>query len=135
MEKNLNSDTSPNNRIINILMIDDDEDILVLYNRAFALRGHVVTSAKDQKEAFEALSKQVFEVILMDVNMPGTDGISIFKAMRKAGYNTPVIVLSGVIDQDDYAVFHSMGVLQTFEKSANIVPMIKEIESMMGTTF
>jgi two-component system cell cycle sensor histidine kinase/response regulator CckA len=114
-----------------IIMIDDDENILELYNRAFNRKGHQTTSAGSLKDALEELSKHVFDVALVDMNIPGTDGISIIQAIRNAGYSIPVIILSGAIDCIDAQELESLGVIGTHEKSGNILPLIEEIESII----
>ncbi len=123
--------TNPNSKIAHILMIDDDENILTIYSRAFLQRGHILTGASNLKAALELLAKQPFVVILVDMNIPGTDGISIITEIRKAGYSTPAFIVSGITGNIDLQALSALGEAKLFEKSQDIRPLIDEIEGLL----
>lgn len=127
----LKSRSNPHQKIAHVLMIDDDENVLALYSRAFLQRGHIFISTVALNDAVDELSKQDVEVILVDMNIPGTDGISIIKAIREAGYLMPAIALSGDINCIDSSSFQSLNIVSSFEKSSNILPLIEIVERML----
>ncbi|MDZ4121539.1 MAG: response regulator, partial [Candidatus Cloacimonadaceae bacterium] len=88
---------------LNILMIDDDEDIRILVKRSSAKRGHEFCGAASLDEALYALQTQVFDIILVDMHIPGSDGISIISKIRESGYTTPIMILSGTLFQMEEA--------------------------------
>jgi CheY-like chemotaxis protein len=113
-----------------ILMIDDDDDIMRLYKRNFEKKGYQLICRESLIGALEALSKQDFKVILVDSNIPGTDGQSIIKGIREAGYNTPVIAISGDINSVDLEALKPLNVIKAFEKSTDIQSLVDEINNL-----
>ncbi len=83
---------------IRVLLIDDEQIFVDSLTRVLRRRGMVVQSAPNGAAALELLSKEEVDVIVLDVRMPGMDGIATFKAMRERDAVTPVIFLSGHID-------------------------------------
>lgn len=89
-----------------ILFIDDHEDILEANRSYFSENGFHVTVCNSGTEAISLLRRQVFDCIVLDVSMPGTDGYEVCKAIRKQ-YDTPVIFLS-CLDQPDNKIYGLM---------------------------
>jgi len=77
-----------------VLVVDDDPQILDLYETA--LRGHYdVVRASDGKEALQKLNKESFATVVVDLVMPGFDGLSFLKAVRERDTDLPVMLVSG----------------------------------------
>ncbi|HAM34626.1 MAG TPA: hypothetical protein DEB40_03035 [Elusimicrobia bacterium] len=83
-----------------VLAIDDDVSVCEYYERGLAALGFDVTCAPDAKEARDHLSKNHPDVILMDVMMPETDGITLTRELRDNPKTSdiPIIVVSGLAD-------------------------------------
>ena len=66
--------------------------------------GHTTVSAEDGQIAVDAAASQVFDLIIMDVNMPVMDGLSATRLIRSAGMNaeTPIAVLSASARPEDH---------------------------------
>ena len=64
-----------------IMVIDDEIEILDMLKRYFSLEGYHVITAAGGKEALQKLSKQP-DLILLDINMPDIDGLSLCKSIR-----------------------------------------------------
>ena len=80
---------------LNILLVEDCGLIQEIQSHLFQTLGHQVTSASDGFEALQKLKLQKFDVILMDLVMPGMDGMACSKQIRANGIQTPIIALSG----------------------------------------
>lgn len=78
---------------IHLLIVDDDERIRGLLQKFLIRNGFWVTSAKDAAHARRLLSGLEFDLIVMDVMMPGEDGISLTQDLRKR-LDTPVLLLT-----------------------------------------
>ncbi|MEJ2205177.1 MAG: sigma-54 dependent transcriptional regulator [Gemmatimonadota bacterium] len=90
--------SSPPPRAISVLIADDDEDQLLLV-RAL-LEGaedahHVVTTVPDGRSALRSLREQVFDVALLDLSMPGLDGLEVLGAVAGDPIRPQVIFISG----------------------------------------
>ncbi len=76
-----------------ILVVDDDDRLRDLLKRYLAREGHDVTTAKDAASARRFLQTMAFDLIVLDVMMPGEDGLSLLKGVRNE-IDTPVILLT-----------------------------------------
>lgn len=80
---------------IKVLLVDDEEDFLSSAARALEKRGLEVQTAQDGAEAFERIERHPVDVVVLDVKMPGLDGVEVFRRLKKEGQRLPVIILTG----------------------------------------
>lgn len=78
-----------------ILVVDDERNILTSVSRALSLEGYEVEVTGSAEVALDKLDKQTFEAILLDVQLPGIDGLTMLDELRKREIATPVIMMSG----------------------------------------
>ena len=87
-----------NRRRLKILLVEDNRTNQLLALRLLEKRGHEVSVAGNGAEALEALEKQAFDLVLMDVQMPGMDGLQATQAIRKdenkTGKHIPIIAMT-----------------------------------------
>ncbi|TCS60467.1 two-component system phosphate regulon response regulator OmpR [Primorskyibacter sedentarius] len=83
-----------------LLIVDDDERIRGLLQKFLIRHGFLVTSARDAAHARRVLSGLEFDLIVLDVMMPGEDGISLTRDLRKTS-QTPILLLTAKADTDD----------------------------------
>ena len=76
-----------------ILVVDDDDRIRELLKRFLIKSGHRVTSAADAETARRMLATLTFDLVILDIMMPGEDGLSLLSAVREKD-DTPVILLT-----------------------------------------
>jgi len=80
---------------LTLVVCDDNERVLTTLTQALRARGgHVVVSANSFDELLVALESGRPDVIVLDVNMPGLDGLAGIERLRKLGYDVPIIVMS-----------------------------------------
>lgn len=79
-----------------ILIADDDEDLRETLAEQFALGGgYEVLTAADGEAALSTVSSTRVDLLILDLDMPGPDGIEVCRRLRQAGYRLPVIMLTG----------------------------------------
>ena len=83
-----------NSRSPQILVVDDEPDIRQLIGEILSDFDYAVTEVHDAAAARTAVRLQNFDAILLDIWMPGDDGITLLKEWHDAGFTTPVIMLS-----------------------------------------
>lgn len=83
------------NESIRILLVDDEQDYTLALSRRMTRRGLHVDTASDGYEAFDALHAGNYDVVVLDINMPGIDGMQTLKAIRKSVHGVPVILHTG----------------------------------------
>ncbi len=84
-----------------LLIVDDDERIRGLLQKFLIRHGFWVTAARDAEHARRILSGLEFDLIVMDVMMPGEDGISLTRSLRSTGVGTPILLLTAKGDTED----------------------------------
>lgn len=77
-----------------ILAVDDDDRLRDLLKRYLTREGHDVTVAKDAASARKLMATMSFDLVILDVMMPGEDGLSLLKSVREKKSDTPVILLT-----------------------------------------
>jgi two-component system response regulator MprA len=100
---------------VNVLVVDDERAVRSALRRALALEGYRVEEAEDGDAALDFLRARTADAVVLDVLMPGVDGLDVCRRLRAAGNRTPVLMLTareGVEDRvagldagaDDYLV-------------------------------
>ena len=79
--------------MVKLLVVDDEEKIRAIISKYAKHEGYEVIEAADGREALEKVADNTFDLIVLDVMMPGDDGFTVCAAIRKK-CNTPVIMLS-----------------------------------------
>jgi two-component system response regulator HydG len=78
-----------------LLLVDDDRAFRVFTSALLRQDGYEVAVAADGKEAVSALREQRFDLMLLDLRLPGTDGLRIVEALRLWGEGIPILMISG----------------------------------------
>jgi two-component system, response regulator, stage 0 sporulation protein F len=77
-----------------ILLVDDEESIHLLYREELEEDGYEVHSALSGEEALEKLSIISPDLVILDINMPGINGIDVLRRMKEMHPHLPVILCS-----------------------------------------
>jgi len=77
-----------------ILVVDDESGIRYLLSEILADKGFNVSQAKDGQESLEQLKKNIFDLVITDINMPRLNGIEMLKSMKKAGRKEKIIIMT-----------------------------------------
>lgn len=83
-----------------LLIVDDDERIRTLLQKFLMRHGFLVTAARDADHARRVLSGLEFDMIVLDVMMPGEDGLSLTRALRET-MTTPILLLTAKGETDN----------------------------------
>ena len=86
--------SSDSETAMNILLAEDDPSISRHVTDAMTAAGYLVQCVHSGPEAWEAGAEEVHDAIILDLGLPGLDGLTILKRWRKDGIETPVIVLT-----------------------------------------
>lgn len=84
-----------------LLIVDDDERIRGLLQKFLIRQGFWVTAARDAEHARRVLAGLEFDLIVMDVMMPGEDGISLTRSLRSEKVSTPILLLTAKGETED----------------------------------
>jgi DNA-binding NtrC family response regulator len=78
-----------------ILVVDDDEAVRLSYQRCLRAACCDVEAVLNGEDALNALKHESFDVVLLDLRMPGMDGMSVLEAIKKASPRSEVVVITG----------------------------------------
>ena len=112
-----------------ILIVDDEIGVRELLTEVLQDEGHSVILAANGAEAREHTKRSTIEVILLDIWMPDTDGITLLKEWMSAGFQVPVIVMSGHATIDTAVEATKMGAYDYLEKPITLSKLTNTIKN------
>ena len=115
-----------------VLVVDDEADIRALIKDILTDEGYGVTGAADANEARAARAERRFDLILLDIWMPDTDGITLLREWSDAGeLNCPVVIMSGHGTVDAAVEATRLGAFDFVEKPLSLQKLLRTVESAL----
>lgn len=113
-----------------ILVVDDDREIRDLLARFLRRHGFRVTSAADGREMFEALATGRIQLIVLDLMLPGEDGLSLCRRVRGAS-DVPIVMLTALGEDTDRIVGLEMGADDYLAKPFNPRELLARVRAVL----
>ncbi|MDR4306593.1 response regulator transcription factor [Chelatococcus sambhunathii] len=113
-----------------ILLVEDDRDIADMLSEMLVQNGYTVVSAQSGAEMDRVLRRQSFDLVVLDVMLPGEDGFSICRRLR-AEARTPIIMLTAVATDVDRIVGLEFGADDYVTKPFNSRELLARIKSLL----
>ena len=113
-----------------ILVVDDDAEIRMLLRRCFELEGYAVAEAKNGAEMRARMQAQTINLITLDLNLGGEDGLSLAREIR-AQRNVPIVMLSGKDDPIDRVVGLELGADDYVTKPFHLREVLARIRAVL----
>ena len=111
-----------------ILIIDDEKDNTEIIKDILEDVSYSTMLARSAAEAKAVLAANDFDLILMDVWMPGQDGISLLSEWHSEGFNTPVVMMSGHAEPSDIVRAMKLGAIDFLKKPLHdFLPILRNI--------
>ena len=117
-----------------ILIIDDDKDILTIISDMLSGYGYDVTTATSAEDAFDLLSKGSYHLLLLDINLPDSDGFEICKQLREVS-TVPVIFASARTSEDDRVTGYSIGGDDYLPKPYSMKELLVRVQALIRRTY
>jgi CheY-like chemotaxis protein len=87
-------------RSARVLLAEDDDEMRALVTEVLTADGREVVAVGDGEQLLDALTEAPYDVIVTDHRMPHGDGIDVIAALRAAGAETPVLLITGHADEE-----------------------------------
>ena len=87
-----------------LLLVEDDPDILELLRIHLNDEGYALQEASDGKDAFELGQNGDIDLIVLDIMLPGMDGIELCRRLRETGVVTPILMLTAKTEESDRVI-------------------------------
>lgn len=116
-----------------ILIVDDDREIRDLLSRFLKKHGYRAETAGDGREMDQKLEDNRFDLIVLDIMMPGEDGLSICRRLR-AAQTLPIIMLTAVAEETDRIIGLEIGADDYLTKPFNPRELLARIKAVLRRT-
>jgi two-component system, OmpR family, KDP operon response regulator KdpE len=84
---------------VRVLVVDDEPPIRRFLRTSLKAQGYDVTEAEDGAKAFDEIRRRPPDLLILDLGLPGIDGLEVIRRLRGGGTTTPIIVLSSRMDE------------------------------------
>ncbi len=111
-----------------VLLVDDDEEYLEAMSERMESRGLTVTIAKDGQSALEAVAQETFDIVFLDMQMPGIDGIETLRRLRGRNADLEVILITGYGTIDSSVTAMKLGAKDFIQKPADIEDLVEKVK-------
>jgi len=117
-----------------VLVIEDNKDNLKIVTYALQRAGYTVITAESGEEGFEMAVKEKPFFILMDINLPGIDGLETTKRIRSSDINgsIPIIAITSYAMSGDRERILAAGCHGYFEKPIDPITIVEQIHTILG---
>ena len=123
--------TNPNQRPDRVVVVDDDARIRDLLRRYLTQEGFEVLLAEDAKALNRVLTRETVDLIVLDLMLPGEDGLSICRRLRAANDVTPIIMLTAKVEDVDRIVGLEVGADDYLPKPFNPRELLARIHAVL----
>ena len=116
---------------LKVLVVDDDARLRSLLERYLTEQNFIVRVAQDSDQMDRLLTRENFHLIVLDLMLPGEDGLSICKRLRNEGNNIPVIMLTAKGDEVDRIIGLELGADDYLAKPFNPRELLARIRAVL----
>ena len=121
------------NRIVKMLLVEDDPKITKVIEHVLRKEGYQVVHVRDGQAALEAIERERFDMILLDLGLPRVDGFEVCRRVR-ARSDTPIMVISARTEEVDKVVGFSLGVDDYLTKPFSPTEMALRVRAILRRT-
>jgi DNA-binding NtrC family response regulator len=111
-----------------ILLVDDEDRFRTTMRKMLTGHGLDVTDLNSGQAALTALAAQPYDVVVLDLRMPGMDGVQTLKAMKELHPGLEVIILTGHASMDDAMEIMQLGGTEYLLKPCSVEELLDKIE-------
>jgi two-component system, OmpR family, response regulator PrrA len=114
-----------------LLVVEDDADVRASLERGLRLSGFAVRSAQDGPGALRAVHERVPDAVVLDLGLPGMDGVAVVSALRAMDHDVPVCVLSARDTVDDRVVGLEAGADDYVVKPFALAELVARLKALL----
>ena len=118
---------------IHVLLVDDETEFVATLAERLQLRGYAASFAVSGADALRRLETDRFDIVVLDVKMPGLDGLAVLEHIRRFDADLPVLLLTGHGDWKDKDRGVQMGATDCLMKPVDIDELIEKLQQTIRT--
>jgi len=116
------------NMTTNVLVVEDNPLNMELVLEILNSHGFIAFEAFDGEEALKRIEKEAYDLVLMDIELPGIDGIEATRIIKRKYRNVPVIALTSYAMKGDREKFLAAGFDEYMSKPINLTQFVDKLE-------
>ncbi len=116
---------------LSVLLVEDEENLHEALRLNLELEGYEITSAYDGQQALQKIEQEYFDLIIMDVMLPGLDGISVTENIRLQNNDVPILILSAKNTSADRVTGLKKGADDYLTKPFNLEELLLRVEKLI----
>ena len=116
---------------LSVLLVEDEENLHDALKLNLELEGYEITSAYDGHEALKKIEEEYFDLIIMDVMLPGVDGISVTENIRLQNNEVPILILSAKNTSADRVAGLKKGADDYLTKPFNLEELLLRVQKLI----
>jgi len=116
-----------------ILLLEDDLQLNEAITQYLTSTGHAVINTRDGNNAFDILNEEKFDLLVLDINVPGMDGLSLLEKVHEQKRMIPTIYISALLDIEDITRAFDLGCYDYLKKPFHLKELTLRINKIMKT--
>ena len=118
-----------------ILLLEDDKLLADAIRRYMQSIGHMVSPLRNGLEAFNQVQTQTYDLLILDINVPGIDGLAFLEKLQALRINVPVIYISALVDIEDISKAYALGCHDYLKKPFHLKELTLRINRILQTQY
>jgi len=114
-----------------ILLLEDDLMLNQAIKKYLETTGHIVESFRDGQVALDTLHVESFDLLILDINVPNIDGLTLLEKLYDTKIQTPAIFISALIDIEDISRAFELGCYDYLKKPFHLKELTIRIDKML----
>ena len=114
-----------------ILLLEDDLMLNSAIKKYLETTGHLVDGFRDGESALSSLNEQRYDLLILDINVPKLDGLSLLEKLYETKTQTPAIFISALIDIEDISRAFELGCYDYLKKPFHLKELSLRIDKML----
>jgi len=107
------------------MVIDDDPEIGRTFEVILQAEGYQVITTSDGATAIAMVRRRRIDVVMLDLAMPGMDGMTVLRALREISPRVPIIIISAYVNPDTEALARRLGATHVIAKPPEIGELLR----------
>lgn len=118
-----------------ILLLEDDKLLQPAIYDYLSATGHKIECFRDGAEAYESIKQNDYDLLLLDINVPGIDGLSLLEKLQKLKIQTPTIYISALVDIEDISRAYDLGCYDYLKKPFHLKELTLRINKILQNRY
>jgi two-component system response regulator (stage 0 sporulation protein F) len=115
-----------------ILTVDDELDFLTVIGERLRQHNYEVVTAVNGIEALEKIASEKPDIVLLDIKMPGEDGLEVLKKIRQKNKNLPVFMVSAYLDKERFEEANRLKASGFISKTGDLDSEVNNITNFLN---